>query len=100
MTSKTIRAFTAILIGASLALRATALSAAPPTAPEVHIDLTSPSPAGDASALAEKIQNPIADLIRVPFQNNTNFNVGPSKGTQDILNIQPVIPIHVTPDWN
>jgi hypothetical protein len=53
-----------------------------------------------ASALAEKLQNPIGNLNSVPFQNNINFNVGPQKGTQDILNIQPVIPIRVTPDWN
>ena len=56
--------------------------------------------ANEASALAEKLQNPIADLISLPFQNNTNFDVGPTKGTQDILNIQPVIPIHVNDDWN
>jgi hypothetical protein len=56
--------------------------------------------ASDASALAEKLQNPIADLISFPFQNNTNFNVGPNKGTQDILDIQPVIPIHINQDWN
>jgi hypothetical protein len=54
----------------------------------------------DASALAEKLQNPVGDLISVPFQNNTNFNVGPHAGTQDILNIQPVIPIHLNEDWN
>ena len=50
--------------------------------------------------LAKKLQNPIGDLISVPFQNDTNFNVGPHKGTQDILNIQPVIPIHLNQDWN
>jgi hypothetical protein len=33
------------------------------------------------------LQNPIGDLISPPFRNNTNFNVGPQKGTQDILNI-------------
>ena len=56
--------------------------------------LTAPpsAPADHASELAEKLQNPIADLISVPFQNNTKFNVGPNKGTQDILNIQPLIP--------
>ena len=71
-------------------------------APQIHIDATAPpsAPANEASALAEKLQNPIADLISLPFQNNTNFNVGPNKGTQDILNIQPVIPIHVNDDWN
>jgi len=36
----------------------------------------------------------------VPFQNNTNFNVGPRDGTQNILNIQPVIPFSPTKDWN
>jgi hypothetical protein len=71
-------------------------------APQIHIDTTAP-PAGsadDTSALAEKLQNPVADLISLPFQNNTNFNVGPNKGTQDNLNIQPVIPIHINQDWN
>lgn len=58
------------------------------------------APKDDASALAEKLQNPIGDLISVPFQNNINFNVGPHAGTQDILNIQPVIPIHLNEDWN
>lgn len=53
-----------------------------------------------AEDLAKKLQNPVGDLISVPFQNNTNFNVGPNKGTQDILNIQPVIPIHLNQDWN
>ena len=36
----------------------------------------------DTSALAEKFQNQIADLISVPFQNNTNFNVGPQTGNR------------------
>ena len=49
--------------------------------------------------LAKKLQNPIGDLYRFPFQNNTNFDYGPHGGTQDILNIQPVIPIHLN-DWN
>ena len=62
--------------------------------------LAQPPATDDASALAEKLQNPIGDLISVPFQNNTNFNVGPHAGTQDILNIQPVIPIHLNDDWN
>ena len=50
--------------------------------------------------LAKKIQNPIGDLYSFPFQSNTNFGFGPHGGTQEILNIQPVIPIHITPDWN
>lgn len=53
-----------------------------------------------ATAIAKKLQNPVADLISVPFQNNTNFGVGPYRGTQDVLNVQPVIPFHLTDDWN
>jgi hypothetical protein len=50
--------------------------------------------------LAKLAQNPIANLISVPFQNNTNFNYGADRGVQDILNIQPVIPISLTEQWN
>ena len=42
----------------------------------------------------------VALKYAVPFQNNTNFNVGPLSGTQNILNIQPVIPIEIDKDWN
>jgi hypothetical protein len=74
---------------------------APAIAPAINVDIARNStPQDDSSALAEKLQNPIADPISLPFQNNTNFNVGPNKGTHDILNIQPVIPIHIDEDWN
>ncbi|MGA7877260.1 MAG: hypothetical protein WCA08_16495 [Desulfoferrobacter sp.] len=49
--------------------------------------------------LARAVQNPVADLISLPFQNNTNFNFGPLKRTQNVLNIQPVIPIDLTERW-
>ena len=52
------------------------------------------------SDLAKKTQNPISDLISLPFQNNTNFDVGPGEDTQNILNIQPVWPISLNDDWN
>ena len=53
-----------------------------------------------AEELAKLAQNPVGNLISLPFQNNTNLNFGPEKGTQNILNIQPVIPIEVDKDWN
>jgi hypothetical protein len=56
--------------------------------------------AGDADALRKAAQNPIANMISVPFQNNTNFNVGPYNRPQNVLNFQPVIPFHVTDNWN
>ncbi|HKD65191.1 MAG TPA: outer membrane protein [Candidatus Binataceae bacterium] len=35
--------------------------------------------------LAKKSQNPIADLVSLPFQSNTNFNAGPFNRTQECL---------------
>jgi hypothetical protein len=54
----------------------------------------------NAEELAKLAQNPVGNLISVPFQNNANLNFGPGKGTQNILNIQPVIPIEISKDWN
>lgn len=51
-------------------------------------------------ALAKAAQNPVANMISVPFQNNFNFNVGPNNVTQYILNIQPVVPFSLSEDWN
>ena len=50
--------------------------------------------------LAKQSQNPIADLVSLPFQSNTNFNAAPFGRTQEVLNIQPVVPLHISPDWN
>jgi len=50
--------------------------------------------------LAKLAQNPVANLISVPFQYNGNLNYGPQKDTQSILNIQPVIPFELNNDWN
>jgi opacity protein-like surface antigen len=62
-----------------------------------------PSGAGGSAepteSLAKQSQNPIADMVSVPFQSNTNFNIGPFNRTQEILNIQPVVPLHLTEDW-
>jgi hypothetical protein len=56
--------------------------------------------ADDAPEIAKQAQNPVASLISVPFQNNLNFGVGPKDGDQNVLDIQPVIPIKLTDDWN
>src|SRR5262245_6535062 len=50
--------------------------------------------------LREAAQNPIGDLISLPFQNNTNFDIGRTSNTQNVLNIQPVYPLHLDPSWN
>ena len=62
-----------------IAVAASLLAAAPLSAQE-----------RDAAALAKAAQNPIADMISLPFQNNTNVDVGPLEKTQDVLNIELV----------
>jgi hypothetical protein len=49
--------------------------------------------------LAKQTQNPVGDVVSVPFQ--FNFNSGGAFKDQTFfnLNFQPVIPIHLTPRW-
>ena len=42
--------------------------------------------------LAKAAQNPIANMMSFPFQNNTSFGIGPYDRTQNVLNVQPVLP--------
>jgi len=72
----------------SMAYLAAALAAVP-----AHAEMSE-------EELAKLTQNPVGNLISVPFQNNTNLNAGPQKETQNVLNIQPVIPIEVNREWN
>ncbi len=58
------------------------------------------SEAARTAALAKAAQNPVADMISFPMQNNTNFGVGPNQRVQDVLNFQPVIPFHLNAKWN
>jgi hypothetical protein len=58
-----------------------------------------PSEEEKTRELAKQAQNPIANLISLPFQNNTTFRVGPQEErTQNVLNIQPVIPLPLSKD--
>ena len=56
--------------------------------------------AATKEALAKATQNPVADLISLPFQDNINFGTGPVDQRQNVLNIQPVYPIELNADWN
>ena len=49
--------------------------------------------AQDEEDLSQQAANPIANLMSFPFQNNTNFNIGPFNRTSNVLNFQPVIPL-------
>jgi hypothetical protein len=77
-----------------LSFGAAAQSVAPGPPPDA-------SSADDTAELAKKLQNPIASLISVPLQSNFDFGGGPAgHGSQYLLNIQPVIPFKLDPDWN
>ena len=58
------------------------------------------SEAARTAALAKAAQNPVADMISFPLQNNTNFGIGPYSRDQNVLNLQPVIPLHISKNWN
>ena len=50
-------------------------------------------------ALAAEAQNPVSNLISVPFQYNLTPGIGPNENqTQSLLNIQPVVPFSLSPD--
>jgi hypothetical protein len=46
-----------------------------------------------ATELSAAAANPLADLISLPFQNNTDFGLGPFDRATNVLNIQPVVPL-------
>ena len=70
-----------------------------PEGTQVATDQTQAA-AVNSDALRNAAQNPVASLISVPIQDNFNFNTGPSDRTQNVLNIQPVIPVSVSKNWN
>ncbi len=57
------------------------------------------APACGQADLAAAVQNPIAAMVSLPFQNNTFFRTGPDNDTAKVLDIQPVVPISLG-DWN
>ncbi len=56
--------------------------------------------ASDAE-LAQELTNPIADLITIPIQSTYDQNIGPNdEGYKLQTNIQPVIPVDISENWN
>src|SRR5215467_4960185 len=67
--------------------------------PAVLAQQNQQAPADDTDNLVKQTQNPVASLISVPFQNNLNYPIGPFTRYQDVLNIQPVLPVGIG-KWN
>ena len=44
--------------------------------------------------------NPVSHLIKVPFQNNFDFGIGPDRVTRYTLNFEPIVPFTLNEDWN
>jgi hypothetical protein len=53
-----------------------------------------------AFSAALQAQNPLTPLYSLLNENSTNFGVGPLDNTQNVLLVEPVIPIRLTPDFN
>ena len=68
-----------------------------PTGASVDHDTVSKA---NASDIAKESQNPVGNLTILPLENYTNFGFGPHDGTQNILEFEPVVPIHLNQDWN
>jgi len=82
----------ALLIIPSVQAETKAVNKNEPSAPQAT--------GSSASDLAEKLQNPVANLISVPFQNNWDFGVGSTDAMSYKVNIQPVIPFDISENWN
>jgi hypothetical protein len=54
----------------------------------------------DAAALAKKLSNPVASLISAPVQMNFDYGFAGGDGYKFVANIQPVVPISLSSDWN
>ncbi|HTQ97928.1 MAG TPA: hypothetical protein VMH89_14045, partial [Candidatus Acidoferrum sp.] len=79
---------------------ATAQSQPPPKDPQAKSATQTPDATQDQDTLRKQAQNPVASLISVPIQENFNFNISPNDRTQNVMNIQPVIPARLTDSWN
>jgi hypothetical protein len=70
-------------------------------ADDASVNLNPAATAADSdAALAKQLQNPVAALISVPFQNNVDFGIGANKVSRYLLNIQPVVPFSLNTQWN
>ena len=49
--------------------------------------------------LLKAVQNPLADLISVPILSTTNFNIKPQNRIQNVISLEPAIPLNLSDNW-
>lgn len=55
----------------------------------------------DAAEMAKKLANPLAAMISMPMQVNYDQDFGVNDtGDRFLMNVQPVVPISISEDWN
>lgn len=66
-----------------------------------NAEATSDTEQRENAEIAEELTNPIADLMIFPIQINYDQDIGPrDDGWRLQMNVQPVIPFHLTEHWN
>ena len=83
------------LLGSGLAVLAAIVFS-----PAVTLAAEEAEPNEEAVTLAKKAQNPLEDMISLPFQNNIYFKAGSKDATINTLDIMPVIPFKLNEEWN
>jgi len=73
---------------------------APTPRPDRSAAAMAAPPATSDNAAARQAQNPLTPLYSIINENDTSPGVGPLRRTQNVLLIEPVIPIRLTPDFN
>jgi hypothetical protein len=68
--------------------------------PSLAANESVPDARAEQLRLAKLLENPVANLISVPIQNNWDFGIGPRDALRYTLNVQPVIPFTLSKDWN
>jgi hypothetical protein len=58
-----------------------------------------PTQAQESSEIAKQAQNPIANLISVPLENDFNPQTGINKNDSYVLEMKPVVPFRLSDDW-
>ncbi len=54
---------------------------------------------GGNGDIAQKLQNPVADLMSFPLQSNFDFGIGMKDACRYLLNVQSVISISISTRW-